>query len=246
MDAVDKIEAKIKDELSWLQRHEKLVLSVIAGLVLWFVIGKIDTAIQHHDEANLAQAKVIAAEDASKTAAIAAQVAQQAAQYKELADKVQAQNAALAQANVQLSQALAKQQHTDATLPPSELVARWNTLVPQANAQLTPNGVTLPSVGAVETVQQLEEVPVLRTQLDNERTRTANALSLVAAEGTQIATLNTEVTALHTQIVDNSKECQAQIKVLKDQEAKKRKWYALIFSVVGFGVRSYIHSATGL
>src|ERR1035438_9766876 len=42
---VAKVEATLKGELSWLQKHERLVLAVIAGLVLWFGIGKIDTLI---------------------------------------------------------------------------------------------------------------------------------------------------------------------------------------------------------
>ena len=103
----------------YLKAHEKLVLLVIAGLVLWFGIGRIDTLIQKHDSASLQQAKVTAVAQAEKTQEIAAQVAQQAAQYQALADKVQTQNAALIQANTTLATALAKQQKTDATLPPT-------------------------------------------------------------------------------------------------------------------------------
>ena len=120
----------------YLKSHERLVLLAIAGLVLWFGIGKIDTLIQNHDNANLQQAKVTAQSQADKTAAIAEQVQVQATQYQALASKLGAQNQALVQANVQATLALAQRQKTDATLPPTELVARWNALVPSAGREL--------------------------------------------------------------------------------------------------------------
>src|ERR1017187_6460726 len=143
---------------TWLKQHEKLVLAVIAGLVLWFGIGRIDTLIANHDNATLHQVQVVADQQAAVNQGLAQQAAYQAAQYKELAAQVAAQNAQLEAANVALSNALVKQQHTDATLPPSELAARWNKLVPEAGATVVTNGVLLPEQGAVSTVVQLEEV----------------------------------------------------------------------------------------
>ena len=52
--------AKVKSELSWLQKHERMILVILGGLVLWFAIGKIDQVIINHDAANLSQAKVTA------------------------------------------------------------------------------------------------------------------------------------------------------------------------------------------
>src|ERR1035437_9082050 len=86
-------------------------------LVRWFAVGKIDTLIQNHDNAALQQAQVVAAVQQEKNEALAKQVAQQAEEYKALAVQVNAQNAALEQANVNLANALVKQQRTDATLP---------------------------------------------------------------------------------------------------------------------------------
>src|ERR1700678_873838 len=174
---------------TWLQRHERLVLTAIAGVVLWFSIGRIDTLIQNHDNANLQQAKVVAVAQAEKTQELAAQAESQAAQFQALAEKVQLQNAALEQANVTLATALAKQQKTDATLPPSDLVARWNPLVPPASTTVTPSGVTLPSAGAVATVQALEQVPVLQTEVSNTKVQLDNVDALIASSGQQVTTL---------------------------------------------------------
>ena len=217
--------------------HEKLVLALIAAGVLWFAIGKVDTLIQHHDDANLKQAQVIAAQDASKNAAIAAQVASDKAAFDALQTKLQAEDAALVQANVALATSLTKQQKTDATLPPTDLVARWNSLVPQAAVSVTPNGVTLPNAGAVATVQQLEIIPAQQQEITNEQTLVANGNALAVSQAKQVADLTVQVTGLKLQSVDDAKVCQAQIAVVKaDARTSKRRWFIAGF-VAGIATR---------
>lgn len=232
--------------LKWIESHERLLLVAVAGVVLWLGIGRVDSLIARHDNANLQQAQVVAQAQADKTAAIAAQVAEQAAQYQALAAKVQQQNDALMQANIALSTALAKQQRTDASLPPTELVARLNSLVPKASASITNGQTTMPQSGTVAVVQELEGVPVLRTQLGNERTQLENAQSLVVAEGQQVATLNTEIGSLRLQITADAKACNEQIATVKDMARKsKRRWFWLGYAA-GFISRQVIKTYTGV
>lgn len=231
---------------TWVKQHEKIALALIAGLVLWFGIGRIDTLIQNHDNANLAQAKIVAQQAADRTEAVAAQVAEQAAQYKLLAAQVTAQNAALVAANTQLATALAKQQKTDATLPPSDLVARWNTLVPQAKPTVTPTGVAMDTPSAVATVQQLELVPAQQQELKNTQQELSNAQSLVSAEGQSITVLNTEVSDLRTQSVADAKVCTDQIAVVKAEARKSnRRWFIGGF-IAGFLSRQAIKTYIGI
>ena len=239
------IETKLKGELSWLQKHERLVLAVIAGLVLWFGIGRIDTLIAHHDQAQLAQATEVAKVQADKNTALTKQAQEQAAQYQALAAQVTAQNAQLEQANLTLTTALTKQQKMDASLPPSELVNRWSTLVPQAKPTVTPTGVALDTPSAVATVQALEELPVLRTQNEYERTQIANTEKLVTAEGVQVTTLNAQVDGLKLQLTDDAKVCKAEVATVKATARRsKRKWF-YAGMVVGFIGRQLIKSETG-
>ena len=231
---------------SYVEKHEKMVLLAIAGLVLWFGIGKIDALIANHDNANLQQAKVAAQIQADKVAAVAEQVQQQAQQYQILATKLDSQNAALVAANTQLATALAQRQKTDASLPPTELANRWAVLVPQAKPTVTATGLAVDTPGAIATVQQLEQVPVLSTQLGNERTQLGNTQALLTAEGGQVTTLNTEIGSLNVQLKDNQVVCNQQIAVVKALAAKsKRRWfYAGV--VVGFIGRQLIKTYTGL
>lgn len=229
---------------TYVKAHERLVLAGIAAVLLWFAVGHIEGIIARHDNANLQQAQVVAQAQADKTAAIAEQVAQQSAQYASLAAKVQQQNDALMQANVALSTALAKQQHSDATLPPSDLVARWNALVPQAKPTVTATGIAVDTPSAVATLQQLEIIPVQQQELTNTQKELENAQSLVTAEGQQMTTLNTEVGSLRTQLGDNQAVCQAQIKVVKAEARRsKRRWFAVGFATGWFSrqaVKTYL------
>ena len=195
---------------AYVKLHERLIGLVLAAAVIWGVSGKIESVVAKHDKSQETQAQIVANAQQSKDAALATQAAQQAEQYKELSDKVAAQNDALVTA-------LVKQQHTDASLPPNDLIARWNTLVPQAGATVTSTGVALPEAGAVATVQQLESVPVLTQQL-------ANTNSLLGASQKQVVTLDQEVSGLNLQLVDNQKVCTEELKVQADQY-KKSRWH---------------------
>jgi hypothetical protein len=223
----------------YLRAHEKLVLALVAAGVLWVAIGKIDTLIQHHDDANLKQAQVIAAQDASKNAAIAAQVASDKAAFDALQAKLQAEDAALIQAKLALATALEKQQKVDAALPPSDLVARWNALVPSANVVVSANGETLPNSGAVATVQQLEIIPVQQEEITNDQTLIANGNALATAQTKQVTDLTAQVTGLKLQSIDDLKVCNAQIAVVKaDARKSKRRWFAAGF-VAGIATRIF-------
>ena len=219
--------------------HEKLVLALVAGVVLFFAIGKIDGIIAKHDGANLKQAQVVAAAQEDKNAAIAAQVASDNAAFTALQAKLQAQDAALVQANVALSTALTKQQKVDVTLPPTDLAARWNALVPNAGVLISNGQATLPSAGAVATVQQLELVPVQQQELANAQTLIENGNALAVAQTKQVNDLTAEVTGLKLQSVDDTKVCQAQIAVVKaDARKSKRRWFAAGF-VAGIATRIF-------
>jgi hypothetical protein len=238
--------------------HERLLLAVVAAIVIFAGYVKVTNIIAAHDAANLKQAQIVAAQqaDANKqlaqqNAALAAQAEQDAAQLKALSDKLTAQNQQLANANVALASALAKQQKTDATLPPNELAQRWAQITPSMPAggvTVTPdNAMKVTPAGAVATVQQLEKVPVLQSELDNETTAKNNDDQIISQQGksitdfaAQVTGLDNQITGLNKQIVDNNAVCQEQIKVVKDQARKsKRRWF-IIGYVAGFLTRQFI------
>jgi hypothetical protein len=220
-----------------LKAHEKLILALISAGVLFFTIGKIDGIIAKHDAANLKQTQVVAAAQEDKNAAIAAQVASDKATFDALQAKLQANDAALIQANAALSTALTKQQKVDATLPPTDLAAHWNALVPNAGVSVSNGLVVVPMTGAVATVQQLEIIPAQQAEITNDQTLITNGNALAVAQTKQVNDLTAQVTGLKLQSVDDAKVCQAQIAVIKaDARKSKRRWFAAGF-VAGIATR---------
>ena len=221
--------------------HEKLILALIAAGLLWFAIGKIDTLIQHHDDANLKQAQTIAVVQSQKDAAIAAQVAEDNATFTALQAKMQAQATALEQANIALATALTKQQKTDASLPPTDLANRWTALVPNAKPMVTPTGLVVDIPSAVATVQQLEIIPVQQEEITNEQALVANGNALAVAQTKQVTDLTAQVTGLNLQLVDNTKVCNAQIAVVKADARRNKRRYFIAGFVAGIATRIFGH-----
>jgi hypothetical protein len=219
--------SKLKADLTWIQKHERILLALVAAVAIWFAIGKVDTLIANHDHANLQQAQVAAAVQTAKNEETAAVVAQQAADLKELKAQMAAQVAAVEAEKVALINALSQQKKADAVMTPTELTNRWNVLVPSAKAAVSPSGeIALSSTGAVATVQQLEEVPVLTKELASSQGELATANKMIQSQGDQVATLNTLISGKDALLKDADKVCQEQIKVVKDDAAKsKRRWY---------------------
>ena len=220
----------IETYIKFIKAHETILGLVLAAAIIWGVSGKVENIMYHHDNAAESQAQIVATAQAQKDAALATQAAQQAEQYKELSDKVAAQNAALEQANITLATALAKQQHTDDTMPLPELAQEWTKLVPGMAPNgitfaLDPNGqITLTDDAAHKTVDQLEQVPVLTQQLSNTKGQLENVDSLLGASQKQVVTLDQEVSGLNLQLVDNQKVCTEQLKMQADQY-KKSRWH---------------------
>lgn len=232
----------------YFKTHEILISIVGALILLWCLSGKVENVIAAHDQKNLTLAQATLQAQVDKNTALAQQVAQQAAAVAAQQQETTRLNAALEQANATLVSALAKQQTTDKTLPPTALAQRIETLaalppqsvVPQANQHfdLTP-------AGAVGIAVTLEQVPALQGQLKNTQDEKASTDKLLASTQGQVTTLNSQVDGLKLQLGDADKVCTDKIKVVKDDARKsKRRWF-IIGYVAGFLSRQYIKTSTG-
>ena len=248
---------------SFLLDHERLLIVIVAAVIIYLGYVKITNIIAEHDNATLQQQKLInEAQAKANAAALEQQQKDDAIRLKDEAErqveaqKLQQQNQALVQANTALAAALTKAQKQDASLPPTELAARWQQLVPAAppaSVSVTPTGMAVNSAAAVATVQELEKVPTLTTELQNETKKEENTETMLASANQSIGFLNQSITdrdhridGLNLTIDGNKKQCEDEKKVMKDQFRKsKRKWF-IIGYVAGFISRQAIKSYTGL
>jgi hypothetical protein len=240
------VETVVKSEMTWLQAHERLVL---VFMVLLFA-GFLGNRYINYDAAKKDTQATIAAQLATEAKASAQQAAQQAAQtaaqYAQMVDMLQKQNATLAQAITQRDAILGKQQTEDRAMPPSELVKRWQVLVPNTNPTATPTGVALTTPDAQSTVATLESVPVLTKNLANETEIAANIQKELDKSNSLTGALNTQVTSLNGEIVANDKACKTEIAAVK-ADARKGKIKAFKWGfITGFVSGLWVGHSAGL
>jgi hypothetical protein len=232
--------------IKWAEAHERHLLVLAAGLVMWFAIGKVDSLIANHDMANLQQAKIAASVQQEKNEALAKQVAQHDADVQALTTKIEARDAQLTQLQAQLVTALTKQQAADKTMTPTELTQRWNVLVPEAGVSISNGQATLSPEGARATVVELEKAPALSQQLTAKTEELTNAQTLLTAEGQQVLDRDGLIAGLKAKAMDDVKVCQEQIKVVKDEARKSKRRYLIVGTVIGAVLRGLVGHYTGL
>ena len=210
--------------IKFFKAHEKILIGVLASFLIYGCVANINDRIASRDNLNFKASVIKTQQDATVNAAVAQQYAADAAKMQEMQAASDAKQTALNNQIVAMATALLQQQKKDAVMTPTELTDRWNILVPAANASITNGQVTLPEAGAVATVQQLEEVPVQKQQLADANTKYDLESGLLVQSQKTNADLITQVTGLKTTIVDNTKQCEADKKIIKDA-ARKSKWH---------------------
>ena len=193
-----------KNDLNWLQRHERVV---IVALVL-FVGGFLGNKALNYD-ASLKDAKVAAltqvvSQDKQNAAALALASATAQQQYQLVLDTVSKQNTALEASVAQMAAGLKAQQAADRVLPPSGLAQRLEVLVPatQGGVTTTTDSMTLNTNAAVSVVSALEQVPVLQNELNNETQVADNNRSALESASTVIADKTAQVAGLNKSLTD--------------------------------------------
>lgn len=228
----------------FIKAHETTLALVLAAVVIFGVANRIQSIEARHDDTALYESQAASKAQAQKDAAIAAQVAEDKATFAALQAKIDAQNAALIQANASLASALTKQQKADDVLTTSQLLTRWEALVPTVKFDGAPvtsdGGVGVSPANAHATVDALEQIPVLTQELANEQNLVVNGNALALAQTKQVTDLMAQVSGLQSKAVDDAKTCQDQIKVVKDAARKSKKhWYEFGF-VSGFLARQFL------
>jgi len=203
------------NELTWLQKHERLIIVVLVlALGGWLGNKWMSYSAEQAKSALVVQQQVSAA--AASQAALAAQ------SYQVAIEALSKQVTALDVAMTQRQTVLVKQQTQTSTLPPDQVVTLWQGLIPGTNkGSITPTdgGYKVDSGPAIDTVNQLEEVPVLKANLSDET-------KLADVTQTALTSCSALVDKQKTEIAEDKKTCDAEMASLKASARKsKRNWF---------------------
>jgi small-conductance mechanosensitive channel len=210
----------IATEITWIKAHEKLLIAALAA----FLLFKTGQGIEHIVVSRDQRAATIAANTVAQDPSANKTLTDQLATMKAAVDAQTAKlNASIASSNA----ALAVQQKKDAASTPSRIDARWQGLLPLkpgSVTELSPNTTSVTNDAANQTVQALEQIPVLESEINS-------LTSEVAAQAGEISKQNDLIVGLSKQIIDETAKDTADVK-LEKAKAKKSFWKGLKIGIV--------------
>jgi hypothetical protein len=234
------IVAKLESEWKWLTTH-LLLLALVAGLVFAGVYG-VESLVARHDAATATKYDALAKAQAVSNQQVQQSTQQQISQLAQQNAALQTQVQALLQQNNQRNTTLVVQQKTDATLPPTALAQRWDSLLGTQNQiSTTPSGFGVTPAAAVDTVTQLESVPVLTANNKNLQAAVDNQTTQIANDKTSLADEAKALDSEKTSHVADNKAGAADLASCKASARKsKTKWF-FVGVVIGFVGRVLSH-----
>jgi hypothetical protein len=218
----------VKNELTWLQKHERIILVALVLLVgCWLGNKWLNNRITN------AEQKVTVAEQRLEDQKVvndklAQQSAAQASQYQTLVEMLTRQNAALTAAISSRDASLKQKQEQIKTEPLPQVALDWQKLLGLPSDALTIQGtsVVVPDPIARSTVSQLAKTATLEQDLTDQKAITANVQSEVVKANGVISAQAAQITGLNTQIVDSDKAHKAELAKVKAVGRKaKIKWF---------------------
>lgn len=232
------IQAEETKVTAWLKAHERIIIVGIIAVSTLFLGGKFLNNIADRDRAAAAQSAQVLTQDRADNAALVAQIAKAQDDYKTLVIQLTQQNSVL-QTQIAQRQVVYQQQVTvDKTLPMPDLGNRWAKLAslnPQ-DITATTAGISVTPEGALSTVVQLEQVPVLTGNLADVTAQKANLSTLLDSSDALNGQLTDQVKGLQTTISDSDKACKTEIASVK-ASARSGKLKAFLYGAgVGAGV----------
>jgi DNA/RNA endonuclease YhcR with UshA esterase domain len=230
---IQKVEADAKKLFTFGISH--IVLFTMLALAIFGGIYLYDSKRADAADARATLSDYKAQQAVATNSTYQTQVQTQIAALTEQNSQLAAEVSVLSRASQVRTQTLVVTQKSDATLAPSALSQKWNALLKDANASTpTVTGYVVSNQGAVETVQALDSIPVLTSNLADanstittQQTEIANdALALTMEQSAHTADNLTAKTQLAASALD-LKACKA------DARKGKLKWFGIGF-VVGF------------
>jgi hypothetical protein len=226
------------EDLMILDKHHLTLYGIAIGLALiltYAITDSISSKKLLKDEEALAVLKAQSDAKDQQNAQFQQQIIQQVKQLTDQNTQLQAQNQQTQKEKLALQAQLEVQKKTDATLPPTDLAARIQTLAPGGTVTVIADGYKLDQTEAVIVAQALEEPAELRQELDKDETQLKNNISIIANDASILDAEKkshmSDMSALQAKL----DTANGQIKVEHDKIGKgKLKWFGIGY-VAGFG-----------
>jgi cell division protein FtsB len=212
----------------YIKKHETLLIVTLAAVLITGGYSRLLGYLTHRDELAAQRSQIALQAQQQENARLAEQTAQTVKSYQDLVKQLDGQYHQLLAAQTKRDTDTKTQQAADRVLPPTEVASRWSTLIklPVEQIQPTDTGYTVSPGVAVETLVQLETVPTLTADLQDEKQIVANKDQQLTGLNTVNAALNAELEGLRSEITKQDKACRDELTLVKASARKSKiKWF---------------------
>lgn len=221
---------EIKKDISWLKQHQTIVLTIVLALTFYLSIGKIESIMARSSETKYAIAAQQLADQKEADARLEKTVQALQDQYTHLQDQQAKEQALMLSAISQRNADLQKQQQKDQQLTPTELSNRWEGLIGQNGISVSGSSFVATPDAAIATVTTLEEVPVLKQNVETQQKIIASDEQIIAQGNQVISGQKDQITGLKAENKAQVEACSAQITEIKRKaRVSKMKWFGYGF-----------------
>lgn len=248
---VPMVPTPVKQVENWLQKHERLIIVVLVLLVgMWGYNKWINNSADKADaKLVVATQQLTAAQQEVST--LKAKAEADAVAWDAMLRDLDAKSAALDATVAQRNAALKQLQGQVKEFQPSEMTVEWRKLINAAPTDVTvtsavdSSGTSVPTYhvsgeAAVNTVNQLEALPVTQKNFADTQDQLINTQNAVDTCNKVVVDLRNEISGLVVQSTAQDTHCKAQVAAVKaDARRSKRNWF-IKGLVVGAGIVGYL------
>lgn len=212
----------------FLKAHERLIIVLSIVAALWVAYGKYADILSLRANQKYQTDKAALVLQQQATAAVQKQVAADEAQYADLVQKFEKQNSQLETLILQRDAAAKQQQTVDKSLDVTQSAARLTTQTGAQAGEVTAYGNTvvldLPVTHTI--VADLDKLMDVQADLTDTKTELTNQIQLTQASQTNVIGEQKVNAGLTTELIDETKACNAQVSAVKASARKsKRNWF---------------------
>jgi hypothetical protein len=229
----------IKADLTWLQKHERMIIVFMVLLVGCFLGNKWINYDAAKKEAAYTALEQKLQEREKQDDINAKQTALVVSQYQEMVNSQERQIATLTGAIASRDAALKKKQEQVASMTLPQVAQEWETVlnVPHGTLSVSGVSVSVPEPQARQTVTQLERVGVLEQDLIDQTAITVGKQAELTSCTAAVSAQTAEIKGLKDTNVLQDQTCKAEVaKVKADGRKSKRNWFIAGF-VAGIATR---------
>jgi hypothetical protein len=224
----------------WLTQH--IILIFVLSAIACGGVYAFESLIAKHDDKVAAQYSARLALDQQTLKTLQDQFVLSTAQHAQEIALLTAQNAQLSQVIAKRDSQLAQQVKLDATLNAQAVAERLVGQLQVQPSEVTASGdtVNLDLPAARTATADLDRLPVAQADLANTQAQLANETKVADAAKADATDARQIIAGQQTEIADQQKACDAQIKKVK-ADARKSKWKYLLFGgAIAEALRIYL------